>query len=66
MDIPNVFQAVFKNFKDIIDGAVGSSSLISPIPNDDPYILGARFYFADSTTAVGYMNKVGVYYTRKH
>lgn len=57
------FKAVFHNFKDIIDGLVGPSSLISPIPNNDPYILGARFFFADDTFSIGYMNKVGVYYT---
>ena len=57
------FKAVFKNFKDIIDGLVGPSSLISPIPNNDPYILGVRFFFADDTSSIGYMNKMGVYYT---
>ncbi len=56
------FKAVFHNFKDIIDGPVEASQLISPVPNHDPGIYEARFNFPDSTTAVGYMNKVGLYY----
>lgn len=57
------FQVVFKDFDDIIDGMVEPSIMISPAPNGDTNILAARFYFADSSQAAGYMNKVGVYYT---
>jgi len=57
------FQAVFKNFHDIIDGIVEPSILIFPNPNGPAYILGARFHFSDPNTSIGYMNKLGVYYT---